>query len=112
MERGKYMLRWWSVEPRNEAGAWSQKVENEWSELGATKGKMAGVLSANDGWSSERFLKMAWSLERRPQKGSELGAIFTPAPPPFTNDLGYDDHTLPIRAISSEFHLLTSPSFV
>lgn len=34
------------------AGAWSEKVKNEWSELGALKGKMPGVLSANDGWSS------------------------------------------------------------
>ena len=25
-------------------------------------------------WSAERFLKMAWSLERRPQKGLERGA--------------------------------------
>ena len=57
-------------------------MRNEKSELKAPKEKMAGVLSANDGSSSERFLKMAWSLERRAQKGSELGAIFTPAPPP------------------------------
>ena len=64
------------------AGAWSEKVKNEWLELGAPKGKMVGAWSANDGWSLERFLKMAWSLERRRQKGSELGAMFTPEPPP------------------------------
>ena len=39
------------------SGAWSEKVENEWSELGATKEKMVGVLSANDGWSAATMLK-------------------------------------------------------
>ena len=49
---------WLELEADIKAGVWSEKVRNEWSELGAPKGKMAGVLSANDGWSSELFLKM------------------------------------------------------
>ena len=47
-------------------------------------------------WSAERFLKMAWSLERRPQKGLERGA------PKFPFLVGAPKFSKTCRSISKE----------
>ena len=65
-------------------------MKNEVAMLGAPKGKIAGVLSANDGWSMEVTMldKKGRRAERRRQKGSELGEIFTPPPPSYKEPFG------------------------
>ena len=43
--------------------------------------KKVGAWSESKGWSGERKFKNGRSAERRRQKGSERGALFTPGPP-------------------------------
>ena len=56
------------------AAAWSEEVKNEIAMLGAPKEKIAGVLSANDGWSMEVTMldKKGRRAERRRQKQGAL----------------------------------------
>ena len=45
--------------------------------------KKVGAWSESKGWSGERKFKNGRSAERRRQKGSERGALFTPGPPQY-----------------------------